>query len=263
MRHHGGTAGCVENHVAWYLVGGQQRFPPLLFRECPPHVIFLDYHDLRAGFSGEKRGAKTDRAGADDDRCITILYPGARHSVGSDAKSLDQRELVERKLVRSMQQPGRDRDEILHPPVSMYAEHLQALAAIASPRAACVADLAIKVRIDGAPVSGLNAKLVLWRIQHDPGEFVAEHTRIDVGGVAPGECMKVRPAHSDSLDGEERFTLNRGGFRDISPEERPWSSQNHLLHIALQLDEPLLMRKYAIAIADGQGLSCRLSATRL
>ena len=68
---------------------------------------------------------------------------------------------------------------------------------------------------------------------------MAEHPRIDIGGVAPGERMKVRPAHADSLDGEERFTVNRGGFRDISPEKCPWSSQNHLLHVALRLDEPL------------------------
>jgi hypothetical protein len=91
---------------------------------------------------------------------------------------------------------------------------------------------------------------------------VAEHPRIDVGGVAARERMKVRPAHSNSLDGKERFTVNRGGVRDISPEERPWPSQNHLLHVAPDWMNLYSMRQYAIATANGQGLSCRLSAIR-
>jgi hypothetical protein len=81
-------------------------------------------------------------------------------------------------------------------------------------------------------VADLYAKLVCWYFERDPRKLVTQHARVDVGRVAARECMEVRSADSDSLNGKERLSLDRRGLWNVAVKENPRSSQNNLLHIA-------------------------------
>jgi hypothetical protein len=49
----------------------------------------------------------------------------------------------------------------------MYAEYLEALTAVASPHAAGITGFAVDIRVNGATVASLDAKFVLWGLQHN------------------------------------------------------------------------------------------------
>jgi hypothetical protein len=90
----------------------------------------------------------------------------------------------------------------------------------------------IDIRVDRATVADLYAKLVCWYFEHGPRKFVTQHARVNVGRVAARECMEVRSADSDSPNGKERLSLDRGGLWDVAVKEDPGFSQNNLSHVA-------------------------------
>jgi hypothetical protein len=137
----------------------------------------------------------------------------------------------------------------------MNAKYFEAFAAIAPSHLAGIASPAVDIRIDSAPVARLDSILIFRRLKHNSREFMAEHTGVDIGWVAARERMEIRSTDPDPADGKDYFTLDRNGLGHIPPVKRARSSQDYLLHAASNWINHCPMRKYGIAILDGQGLS--------
>jgi hypothetical protein len=106
-----------------------------------------------------------------------------------------------------MKQAWWNRNHILHASISMYAEDHEMFATVASTRAAHLTCAAIYVRIDRTPVARPDAEFVLGSFQHNSGELMPKHSRVDVCGMTAGEGMKVRSADADSLHGKKRLVV--------------------------------------------------------
>src|SRR4029077_17980679 len=120
--------------------------------------------------------------------------------VRANSESFYKSKLLKRQRFRLMQQPERNRQELLHSTVHMDAAHAKPFTTVL---AACLAGPALAATdgwFDSATVARTDSKIIRANLDYFSRQFVSQHSRIGVGWVPSGECVEIASANPDLVD---------------------------------------------------------------
>lgn len=106
-----------------------------------------------------------------------------------------------------MEQPQRYSQKLLHSTVPVDAQYLQSFAAIRSPLEAHTAGSAVHIGVDGATITGFDAKFVFPRGDDGASALMAQNPRIYISRVLAGKGIEVGAAYADPLYFDQCFIL--------------------------------------------------------
>jgi hypothetical protein len=131
-----------------------------------------------------------------------------------------------------MQQVERNRKQLLHPTIHMYAEQFELLAAIGPAGSTRRAKPTAQVGVNGATIAGSKSKIIRRRLDDHTGQFVAYHPGKSICGMASSESVKVTSANAHLADLDQSLPRARAcGRRHIARFEFSWLSKDNLLHL--------------------------------